>query len=123
MIVSMFEDLLFVLAELSPEQISCHPIMFFSQDLLVDILENLELYRIGCSVRGFNAVHHAPTDSMNKVSVKETNRLVELPRLFILPFSPLIRIHVAGSHSAALVLKKMQAITAGGSTIPKRGSE
>jgi hypothetical protein len=110
MIVTMSEDRLGVGTISFPEPLARGPLVVFSEDVMIDVLEELELDGFAESIGRLDSIEDDPTRRAREMLVEKTNRAAEDPGQVGLPFVPLFGLEVAPGHAPSGAIYGMEVI-------------
>ena len=120
-VIGMGLDLGNVGAEVFPEEFSGSPIVFFAKNVMVEVLEKLELDRLGEPLGGLDAIDDDTAAASDKLAIEEGDGTSQDPGEIGLPDVPLVGVEVTPGHSATGPGKWVQVIADRSFEVPDIG--
>ena len=92
------------------EELAGGPLVLLAEDVVVEVLEELELDRLGEPLGRLDAVDHDPARAADEVLVEEADREPEDPGQVGLPGVPVVGLEVAAGHAAARAGERVEVV-------------
>ena len=102
-----------IAAKVLAEQIAGDPFRVLSQNLMVDVVEQLELDRVARPLDRLDAIDHRAAHAADEIVVEKGDRGVQPPGQLRLPLPPGVEIEIGPRHPAAVLIENVQIVAAG----------